>query len=180
MFALTSPVLHLINSVVDISSFQQKALFYIIVTAVFSSTYVLENCILRKLQFYILCCSIIVKEPDDVTVCESGSERVNFTCILDTSDENYRNIQISDVEWYRFIASTSITEMIENEGNIDISTSFNTYVITSLIINNAAVNYTGYYWVRIPSLTVCNTSLTVLTSKYVNRVNHTSYCFLCE
>ena len=44
---------------------------------------------------------------------------------------------------------------------------------TTLRIFNANRSYTGYYWVRLSSDDgVCNTSFTVTTSTYVNRIYH--------
>ena len=100
----------------------------------------------------------MINEPDDVTVCE-GREAV-FTCVLNS------NIRSDDVQWYRFIKDTSTTEMVDPNGD-------NIYFITdtignptssSLTITNVIKSYTGYFWVGTPSLTVCNASLTVLTS----------------
>ena len=129
----------------------------------------------------------MISQPDDVTICEG--EGAVFTCVLNS------NIRSDDVQWYRFIKDTSTTVMIDpNGGNIDFlirtienevinSTSNNGTVnngssvpmnngntSSSLTITNARKSYTGYFWVRTPSLNVCNASLIVLTGTYVNRV----------
>ena len=101
---------------------------------------------------------IVIGEPDDVTACER--REVVFTCVLNS------NIGSDDVQWYRFIKDTSTTEMVDPNGD-------NIYFITetignatnsSLTITNVIKSYTGYFWVGTSSLTVCNVSLTVLTS----------------
>ena len=114
----------------------------------------------------------VINEPDDVTICE-GREAV-FTCVLDS------NIRCNDVQWYRFIKDTSTTEMIDPNGeNIYFVTdTIGNTTSSSLTINNAIKSYTGYFWVGIPSLNVCNASLTVLTSMCV----HSDYIilYMCE
>ena len=86
-----------------------------------------------------------------------------FTCVLNG------NISSDDVQWYRFIKDTSTTEMVDpNGGNINFLTHDHTHTIggtnSTLTITNAIKSYTGYFWVRTPSLNVCNASLTVLAS----------------
>ena len=103
--------------------------------------------------------STVINEPDDVTVCE-GREAV-FTCVLNS------NIRIDDVQWYRFIKDTSTTEMIDpSSENVNfIADTTGSTTSSSLTITNVMKSYTGYFWVGTPSLNVCNTSLTVLTSR---------------
>ena len=100
----------------------------------------------------------MISEPDNVTICE-GKGTV-FTCVLNS------NIRSDDVQWYRFIKDTSTTVMVDpNEENINIMNHSNwSTTSSSLTITNAIKSYTGYFWVGTPSLNVCNTSLTVLTS----------------
>ena len=111
---------------------------------------------LTKLCIFIS--TIVISQPDDVTTCE-GRGAV-FTCVLNSS------IRSDDVQWYRFIKDTSITEMVDPNGE---NINFLTRTIwnatnSSLTITNAIKSYTGYFWVGTPSLNVCNASLTVLTS----------------
>ena len=106
--------------------------------------------------------STVISEPEDVTTCEG--ERAVFTCVLNTTDINVTNY---DVQWYRFIKSNSTTVMVDQHGesiNFITNTTGN-ITNTSLIINNARISHNGYYWIGTPSLNVCNTSLTVGTSK---------------
>ena len=106
----------------------------------------------------------MISEPDDVTICER--QRAVFTCVLNST------IKSDDVQWYRFIKDTSTTVMVDpNGGNFNILTHTNgSTTNSSLTITNAIKSYTGYFWVGTSSLNVCNASLTVLTSTYVNRV----------
>ena len=109
----------------------------------------------------------MISQPDNVTICEG--EGAVFTCVLNS------NIRSDDVQWYRFIKDTSTTVMVDpNGGNINIMNHYNeSTTSSSLTITNAIKSYTGYFWVRISCLiNVCNASLTVLTSTYVNRVHH--------
>ena len=103
----------------------------------------------------------MISDPDDVTVCE-GREAV-FTCVLNS------NIRSGDVQWYRFIKDNSTTVMIDPDGeNINfITNTIGNTTSSSLSITNVMKSYTGYFWVGIPSLNVCNSSLTVLTGTYV-------------
>ena len=100
----------------------------------------------------------MISEPDDVTVCEG--EGAVFTCVL--------NIRSDDVQWYRFIKDTSTTVMVDPNGeNINIMNHTNeSTTSSSLTITNAIKSYTGYFWVRTPSLNVCNASLTVVKSTF--------------
>ena len=109
----------------------------------------------------------MINEPDDVTVCE-GKEAV-FTCVLNS------NIRSEDVLWYRFIKDTSTTEMIDPDGDhFDfITDTIGNATSSSLTITNVMKSYTGYFWVGTPSLTVCNASLTVLTSMLIMHIRST-------
>ena len=102
--------------------------------------------------------TVIISQPDDVTTCE-GRGAV-FTCVLNS------NIGSDDVQWYRFIKDTSITEMVDPNGeNINFLTrTIGNTTNSSLTITNAIKSYTGYFWVGTPYLNVCNASLTVGTS----------------
>ena len=92
-----------------------------------------------------------------------------FTCVLNS------NIRSDDVQWYRFIKDTSTTEIVDPVGaNINFVTdTIGNATNSSLTITNVIKSYTGYFWVGIPSLNVCNASLTVLTSMRV----HTYVCY---
>ena len=106
----------------------------------------------------------MISEPDDVTICEG--EGAVFTCVLNST------IRSDDVQWYRFIKDTSTTVMVDPNGeNINFRTHTNeSTTSSSLTITNATKSYTGYFWVGTPSHNVCNASLTVITSKCMNRV----------
>ena len=115
----------------------------------------------EKLNQVILYCKFIsitvISEPDDVTVCEGEGEGAVFTCVL--------NSNIGDIQWYRFIKDTGTTEMLDSDSkNIAVINNTGNTLNSSLTITNAIKSYTGYYWVGISSLTVCNASLTVVTS----------------
>ena len=86
-----------------------------------------------------------------------------FTCVLNTTS---RSINSSNVQWYRLVKDTGITEMVDQQdSNIHFTTStINNTLTSQLTITNAVKSHTGYYWVGIPSFNVCNVSLTVLTS----------------
>ena len=123
--------------------------------------YVLHNyeCDNVIIQVYYLPTAVI-SEPDDVTVFEGRP--TTFTCILDGS------ISSDDVQWYRLIMDTSTAERINQSNNINFITAvINNTLNSSLTITNAVKSYTGYYWVRLPSDDVCNVSLTVGTSMWI-------------
>ena len=102
----------------------------------------------------------VISQPDDVTVCEGGG--AVFFCVLNS------NIRSGDVQWYRFIKDTSTTEMVDPNGeNINFLTRTNGSTTSSSLTIIKSKSYTGYFWVGIPSLNVCNASLTVLASTYV-------------
>ena len=92
-----------------------------------------------------------------------------FTCVLNTTNNN---INIDDVQWYRLVKDTGITEMVDQQdSNIHFTTSTINNTLTSrLTITSAVKSHTGYYWVGIPSLIVCNASLTVLTSMLIHTI----------
>ena len=100
-------------------------------------------------------------EPDDVPICE-GEDKV-FSCVLNTADNN---INSDDVQWYRLVKDTGITEMVDQQdSNIRFITStINNTLTSQLTITSAITSHTGYYWVGTPSFNVCNASLTVTTS----------------
>ena len=110
---------------------------------------------------YVFLYTIVISEPDDVTVCEE--EKVVFTCGLNTTS---RNINSSDVQWYRLVKDTGITEMVDQQdSNIHFTTStINNNLTSQLTITSASKSHTGYYWIGMPSFDVCNVSLTLLTS----------------
>ena len=113
----------------------------------------------------------VISEPGDVTLCE-GREVV-FTCVLNS------NIRCDDVQWYRLIKDTSTTVMVDpNGGNISfITDTIGNTTSSSLTITNVIKSYTGYFWIVTPSRSVCNVSLTVLTSMCV----HSDYIlYMCE
>ena len=112
----------------------------------------------------IIIYTTVVTEPDDVTVCEG--EEVVFTCELNSNIED-------DVQWYGFMKDTSTTElMIPAGNNITLLTHTGNTMNSSLTITNVVKSHTGYYWVGTLSLIVCNVSLTVLASMYVNRFHY--------
>ena len=98
-----------------------------------------------------------ISEPNDVVICEEGS--TTLTCVLSTAD--------ADVEWYRFNKNTGSTEIEGLNGDITINKNMTSY---SLTITNAKESLTGYYWVKGLSTSVCNTSVTVVTSTYLNNL----------
>ena len=125
-----------------------------------------ENSSCPFYNYYIS--TTVISHPDNVTICEGG--RAVFTCVLNS------NIRSGDVQWYRFIKDTSTTEMVDpNVENINFLTRTNGNTSSSLTITNAIKFYTGYFWVETPSLnvSVCNASLTVATSTYVDKVHLT-------
>ena len=72
------------------------------------------------------------------------------------------------------IKDTGVTEMVDQDGdNITLLTHTGNTINNSITITNVRKSHTGYYWVRTPSLIVCNASLTVLTGEYVDGVHHT-------
>ena len=92
-----------------------------------------------------------------------------FTCVLNTTNNN---INSSDVQWYRLVKDTGITEMVDQQdGNIHFTTStINNTLTSQLTITNAVKSHTGYYWVGTPSSNVCNASLIVTTSMLIHTI----------
>ena len=110
----------------------------------------------------LICIITVISEPADVAVCNGTSP--TFTCILDRSKTS------DDIQWYRLIKDTNTTIMVNpNDNNFTVSTHTGNATNSSLTITNTIKSHTGYYWVGIPSMNVCNVSLTVLQSMYVNR-----------
>ena len=102
--------------------------------------------------------TIVLKQPNNVTVCEGNKEAV-FTCVLNTTNAN---INSDNVQWYRSLEDIGNAERVNQNSNIHLTTSTTNNTLTSsLTITNAVKSYTGYYWVRLPSGDVCNVSLTV-------------------
>ena len=115
------------------------------------------------MYLYIYISATVISGPDDITVCEGRS--ATFTCVLQDS-----RISSDDVQWYRYIIGTNITEWIDQKDrNIHFTTyATNTNIMTSnLTISNAIKSYTGNYWVGTPNYTVCRAYLTVAESKYI-------------
>ena len=104
----------------------------------------------------------MISQPDNVTICEG--EGAVFTCVLNS------NIRSDDVQWYRFIKDTNTTVMVDPNGeNINFLTHTNRSAInSSLTVTNSSRSYTGNYWVRTSSRTVCRASLNVLSSTYIH------------
>ena len=109
--------------------------------------------------------TVVISAPDDVARCE-GEEAV-FTCVLDTTNNN---INSDDVQWYRLVKDTGITEMVDQQdSNIHFTTStINNTLTSQLNISSTVKSHTGYYWVGTPSFDVCNVSLTVLASMLIH------------
>ena len=102
-----------------------------------------------------------ISEPDDVTICEGKS--TSLSCVLDSS------ISSDDVQWYRLIMDTNTGELVKPDGeSIAICTHTRNAISSSLTITNAVKSYTGYYWVQLSFDNVCNVSLTVSSSAYIN------------
>ena len=103
----------------------------------------------------------VISQPDDVTICEG--EGAVFTCVLNS------NIRSDNVQWYRFIKDTNTTVMVDPNGeNINFLNHTNgSTTSSSLTVTNSSRSYTGDYWVRTSSRTVCRASLIVLSSMYV-------------
>ena len=102
----------------------------------------------------------VISKPRDAYTCE-GKE-AEFTCVLNGS------IRSDDVQWYRFIKDTSATVLVDPNGdNINFVTeTIGDTTSSTLTITNVIKSYTGYFFIRTPSLNnVCVASLTVLASK---------------
>ena len=112
--------------------------------------------------------TVVISEPGNVYVCE-GKEAV-FTCVLNTTDNN---INSDDVQWYRLVKDTGITEMVDQQdSNIHFATSTINNTLTSQLTITSA--HTGYYWVGTPSFNVCNASFTVLASMLIQFLTYNS------
>ena len=107
----------------------------------------------------------VTSAPDDVTRCE-GEDAV-FTCVLDTTNNS---INSDDVQWYRLVKDTGITEMVDQQDSIIhfTTSTINNTLTSQLTITNTRKSHTGYYWVGTSSFNVCNVSLTVLTSMLIH------------
>ena len=103
-----------------------------------------------------LICTTVISKPKDVTVCK-GEQKPTFSCVLDS------NISSNDVEWYRLIIKDTGTtgKVYPDDDHITLFTCSENKLNSSLTVTNAR-QYTGYYWIRLPSVNVCNVSLTVL------------------
>ena len=101
--------------------------------------------------------TIVISEPDDVTVCE-GEQETRFTCVLNG------NMSSDDVQWYRLMKDTSTTQRVSDVDIIIVPIPSQNNFTTIVYMHNARKSFTGYYWVRLPSDDVCNLSLTVATS----------------
>ena len=107
----------------------------------------------------------MISEPNDAIICEG--DRIVFACVLN----KHGSISSNDVQWYRFIKNTSTTEIVVADGqNIRLFTYTGNTIKSWLTITNTRRSYTGYYWIGTPSLNVCNVSLNVGTSMYVDKV----------
>ena len=105
-----------------------------------------------------LICATVISEPKDVTVCK-GEQETTFTCVLDS------NISSNNVQWYRLIKDTGTTVMVDpDDDHLIIFTRTGNALTSSLIVTNAR-QCAGYYWIRLPSVNVCNVSLTVLDAE---------------
>ena len=102
-----------------------------------------------------------------------------FTCVLNTTNNN---INSDDVQWYRLVKDTGITEMVDQQdSNIHFTTpTINNTLTSQLTITSASKSHTGYYWVRTPSLIVCNASLTVLASMYLSMTIIMHIIYVCH
>ena len=94
-------------------------------------------------------------EISELVTCEGKT--AEFICVLDNGRA------IDDVQWYRVIKDTGITEMVDQQdSNIHITTStINNTLTSQLTITNSHKSHTGYYWFGTPSLIICNASLSV-------------------
>ena len=102
----------------------------------------------------------VISEPGDVTVCEGGS--TILSCVLNGS------ITSDDVEWYRLVNGTNTAQRVSYVGDdfIEVPIPGQNSFTTRVYVFNARKSYTGYYWVRVLSDDVCNTSFTVVTGMF--------------
>ena len=132
------------------------------------------------LYTYDFCLYTVISEPDDVTVCE-GTASTTLSCILNGS------ITSDDVQWYRLVKDTNTTQNVLAAGDdfVDVPVADQNKLTTTLYIFNATKSYTGYYWVRLPSDDVCNTSFTVSIGMFAlhvcmhNCVYYCTYIHVC-
>ena len=118
--------------------------------------------------------TIVISKSSDVTVCGEGKEAV-FTCVLNTTNNN---INSDDIQWYRLVKDTGITEIVDQQdSNIHFTNStINNTLTSQLTITNASKSHAGYYWAGTSSLIVCNASLTVTKSMSIQfLILHTFY-----
>ena len=115
------------------------------------------------LYTYDFCLYTVISEPDDVTICE-GEQETRLICVLNGS------IDSDDVQWYRLIKGTNTAQKVSNAGDnfvdVPVADDDQNKFTATLYIFNARRFYTGYYWVRLPSGNVCNTSYTVSTGMF--------------
>ena len=111
----------------------------------------------------------MVSRPDGVTLCEEKSLPATFSCPLDTTGTD---IDDDDIRWHRFVRDRNATKKVDTDGeDITVVTSTTGAIINStLTINNTRKSDTGFVWVVAQSHVYCNTSLTIVSSTYVNRV----------
>ena len=119
------------------------------------------------LYTYDFCLYTVISEPDDVTVCE-GTASTLLSCVLNNS------ITSDDVQWYRLVKGTNTVQRVSNAGDdfvdVPVANDDQNEFTTTLYIFNARRSYTGYYWVRLPSGDVCNTSFTASTGMFALHV----------
>ena len=90
-----------------------------------------------------------------------GEQETTFSCELDSS------ISSSKVQWYRLIKDTGTTGMVDlgDDDHTHLFTRTGNTLTSSLTITNARISHTGYYWIRLTTVNVCNVSLTVLDAE---------------
>jgi len=106
--------------------------------------------------------NIVISHPRNVTVCEG--EEVMFTCVLNMTITDH------DVMWYRLRKDWSIITSVKIRPNRRINYTVVNETTTTLIIPNATMAFTGFYWVKAPNFTGCNVSLNVLKGMCDNEV----------
>ena len=110
----------------------------------------------------------VISEPDnDDITCEGKGTA--FSCVLNTTNVN---IGSNNVQWYRLVSGKA--EMINQDGaNIFVTTNASGNDLNSTLrITNAIKSHSGYYWVGVSSYNVCNVSLTVGISKFIDLIIH--------
>ena len=118
------------------------------------------NCV-TTLYTYDFCLYTVISEPGDVTVCE-GTASALLSCVLNG------NISSDDVQWYRLVKGTNTAQRVSNAGDdfVDVPIPSQNSLTTTVYIFNVRKSFTGYYWVRLPLGSVCNTSFTVVTGMF--------------